>query len=295
MAIHILPSFVEDLKSHDDHRLVKRALEQINLKQQDLGSSANDHRYKGIDGAWIRYLSAGKSAYRLIYIRRGGDIYLYRAGNHDIEDRLSQPRFDGVVSLDAASPKFNCLQAGNSRGVDVGELLHTTEPIKVWQAITRMFHIGHKEIWLVSPFLSLNLLARRGVIGRFLDRAIEENTVVVLVTRPPSTVEELKEFEDMDRRGFICYFHQKLHSKLYLFEIEPNSLSKYNHHQGNVAIIGSSNLTDSGLSINDYSGNEELCYELPNIQFANAKRYANKLTMSSDDWPKAKMNFFRRK
>ena len=40
----------------------------------------DDHRFHGIEDAWIRVVSRGNTAYRVIYIRRGRDVYLYRAG-----------------------------------------------------------------------------------------------------------------------------------------------------------------------------------------------------------------------
>src|SRR5687768_10185319 len=92
MKLFIAPQLLEDLRSADDPRFVRRVLTQILDEAGEFRKGQNDHRYHGIENAWIRYVSRGKTQYRLIYILNGDSVYLYRAGLHSIEENLAAPR-----------------------------------------------------------------------------------------------------------------------------------------------------------------------------------------------------------
>ena len=103
-----------------------------------------------------------------------------------------------------------------------------------------------------------------------MDRSVEENTFVFLVTKPPVKA-NLDAYKDLETRGFFVYFNERLHSKLYLFNIDPSTLNQYTKDTKPTAILGSSNLTDVGLGMGDGPSNEELCYRIPLERFKNVR------------------------
>jgi hypothetical protein len=98
--IYLTPEFISDLLTTNDKSFLQRVLKSVFDAKADFRVGDGDHRYKGIEDAWIRKVSGGSSAYRLIYIRKNNDIYLYRAGQHSIEDNLAAPK-----SLDSSIAK----------------------------------------------------------------------------------------------------------------------------------------------------------------------------------------------
>jgi len=145
-----------------------------------------------------------------------------------------------------------------------------------------MYHVGHKEILLVAPFVSLEILDKFHHFGRFLDKAIEEGAEVSLVTKPPDNP-ELGNYLELDERCIFVYFLRNLHAKLYIFDINPSTIPDYCRDMTNVVIVGSSNLTKPGLSLDDDMSSEELCYRLPLEKYSEAYLYAKQLIKKADD------------
>jgi hypothetical protein len=284
-----MPQFLQDLRDADDARLVRRTLDQIIDAQGDFRRDSNDHRYHGIENAWIRYVSGGKTAYRLIYIRDDDDVFLYRVGGHSIEDRLQSPNMRDGIELNSQKPIHERSQSIRSNGI----LLKTSTETMLSKVISSLYHVGHREIWLVSPFLSESLLSRHAPFGRFLDRAMEDGAAIGLITRLGEKINTAL-LDDLEARGIAIYLHPKLHAKLYVFELESSSLSQYNRDMSSMAILGSANLTEMGLSLDQPSGNEELCYRIPADQFYEAKGHAEWLANQSQDLQSIKLRLNRR-
>jgi hypothetical protein len=80
--------------------------------------------------------------------------------------------------------------------------------------LQRVLHVAHREIVLVSPYLSEALFARNHFFGRFLDKAIEEETLVSVITRPPDQ-QSLGFYQHLEERGINTLFHRTVHAKLY--------------------------------------------------------------------------------
>jgi hypothetical protein len=119
--------------------------------------------------------------------------------------------------------------------------------------------------------------------GMVLDDLMAEGTTVSLITRPPATKDGLQLFAALEARGFKLSFHDRLHAKLYLFEvIEGASSSVGGQAVSNVAMLGSANLTEEGMGFVD-PGLEELCYELPEAVYEHALEFALQLVQDSDD------------
>lgn len=286
MNLYLTPQFLQDLRDAEDAKFLRRVLDQIIDKSNSFKRDQNDHRYHGIEDAWIRYISGGRTAYRLIYIQRNDDVFLYRAGAHSIEDRLSAPRsLDGLPVRDVMSIERNSTLTGGAQGGAQisGDLLKTSQPMMLSKVILGLTFVGHREIFLVSPYLSQGLLDRQAPFGRFLDKAIEERAAIVLITKPSEKFDWMF-YEALESRGIMVHFHAKLHTKLFVFDIDETTLSAYNRDVTRTAILGSANLTDMGFSLGGEGGNEELCYRLPSAQFYEAREHAYWLMNQSVDF-----------
>jgi phosphatidylserine/phosphatidylglycerophosphate/cardiolipin synthase-like enzyme len=280
-----------DLRDADDPRFVRRTLDQILDEQGSFRRDSNDHRLHGVENAWIRYISGGKTAYRLIYLRLGEDVYLYRAGVHSVEDRLQPPKRLDSIEVGTMNPILP--EAPRHRHDQSAILLKTSTATMLSKVVTSLYHVAHREIWLVSPYLSETLLASNSPFGRFLDKAMEEGTAVALVTRLGDNL-NTKLLDGLEARGIAVFLHPKLHAKLYVFEIDSSSLSKFDRLTNSTAIVGSANLTEAGFSLEAPTGNEELCYRIPLDQFYEAKTHAEWLANQSQDLRSIKMKINRR-
>ena len=278
MKVYITPEFINDLRGATDSRFVRQVLNHVLEKDGSFRSSADDHRYRGIADAWIRYVSKGNTAFRVIYLRRGDLIYLYRAGTHSVESDVREPKH---LQKGVPLERVELLQTDYSTS-DNGYLLKTIDPRFLNKEVLSMYHFGHTEIVLIAPFVSLAILDKFHHFGRFLDRAIEEGAEVSLVTRPPNDG-GLQSYMTLDARCIFVYFLRNLHTKLYVFEINPDTIPDYCRNVTNVAIMGSSNLTRPGLSLDDDRSSEELCYRLPMARYAEVYSYAKHLVNKADD------------
>jgi hypothetical protein len=157
-----------------------------------------------------------------------------------------------------------------------------------------MYHVRHKEICLVSPFLEYSLLESAHPFGRFLDRAVEEDTIVSLVTSSGHPSEFLPVFKRLEERGIMVFFLDALHTKLYYFEIDPSSRNQWQTGVQSQAILGSSNLTNAGLGLADARTNEELNCRLSSGLLEDAQRYYTRLTMMADDYKRYSYRVLRR-
>lgn len=109
MALFLYRQFLVDLRTEGDAKFARRVLSKVLDSQGHFPSDSEDHRYEGIVDAWIRYVSMGGAAIRVVYIRKGQDVFLYRAGPHSVEDNLPKPKAGAEVvavltpSLDLAA------------------------------------------------------------------------------------------------------------------------------------------------------------------------------------------------
>lgn len=246
----------------------------------------NDHRYEGIDGAWIRYVSAGSTAYRVIYLRDGDAVYLYRAGEHHIEDRLAAPRAiaaeRAVCVEDAWRPPVPRPAPTGALG-DAGESGRVAERFRrnvptrqIYGEIFARRILPHKDIWLVAPFIDSALFAPTAQFGKLLLDQVEDGARVVLITRPPSD-ERIDWMEHLAERSIDIYVYPKLHTKLYCFvlddERDNDDSWRYGHKRSSLILVGSANLTVPGMAIDDRPFNEELCYVVPEVGIDYVERY----------------------
>jgi hypothetical protein len=280
MKLLLSAAFVRDLRDAIHPDFVCRVLGSLVDDHGHFKADRNDHRYSGIADAWIRYASAGKTAFRVIYIRRADLVLLYRAGFHSVEENLPVPKpSDAAIELTDWAPHYEPPPSF----LDLGLLLSTTKPTLLRTAIGQMFHVQHHEIVLISPFVDHALFNRMHFFGRFLDKAMEEDTLVSLITRLPDET-SAQFYQSLEERGINVFFHKSLHSKLFLFDVDPVRQGARDSLLPRTAIVGSANLTESGICFAGEGGNEELCYRVPAYKFDEVRDYVNWVTRESVDF-----------
>ena len=273
MANYLCREFVRDLIEHGDPNFASRVLSKIVNAQGAFEPDGDDHRYHGIENGWIRYISRQNTAYRAIFLRRGDDIYWYRAGSHSVEDRLQAPRGLTVVAAIGATPA----------GLDTfaayrnPRYLKASEPRLLREVIASRTLVPHRNLSLVTPRLSLPLFSPGGLIGRLINSVLDFNGTVSVITRPPGQ-RDLNQYRWLVARGVDLLIHQRINARLLLFEVNEEQLDAEMTHVRSIGVIGSSELTEAGLGLADDSElAEELCYEIASDDLDGSNEYLLKL------------------
>ncbi len=298
MPVFLLPNFIADLQNHANANFARRVLKKTLYPDGNFRPDTNDHRYEGIEGAWIRYVSRSRTAYRVIYLHRGDNIYLFRAGEHSVEDRLTAPAV-GVV--EAAVPVLES-------GLDVADALATiptqeasqapTHPINRFKRNVPMPQISHeifsrrnlphKDIWLVAPFVNGDLFAPTAAFGKLLLDQVEDGARVVLITAPPKD-KRIDWMENLAERQVDIYVYPRLHTKLYCFVFDDSRRYEPGLRDGSryssLILLGSANLTSVGMALDDGRCNEELCYVVPEDEIGFVEEYVIELMMHGYELP----------
>ncbi len=281
MTVFLYDTFVRDIHEHGDSGFAQRVFRKLFNPNGTFRSDGEDHRFDGIENAWIRYVSGGATAYRAIYIREGDHIYLYRTGEHSIEDNLGPPRGSrALLEVDSTTVADAVAAVPAPLATEVGNAFRQNGRGRLLRSLLlgrRLF--PHKEIMIISPFLTLAMFERTHRVGEVLDQLREDGAKLALITRPPSR-DNLDFFRELEVRGWDLMFHQTLHSKLYIFRVDCDA--RYiEQGASDVALLGSANFTDSGFGLSNTGFNEELCYELPKPAHEGAIEYAYQLAMQS--------------
>lgn len=284
MTVHLTKEFLNDLREARDARFISKVLSRTVGEDGSFMPDRDDHRYDGIKDGWIRYVTQGTTAYRVIFIRKGSDVFLYRAGGHSVEDNLSPPANLGEALQIRPVPADQ--QSNLNHGMERGCFLKTTEAKFISRHIESMYHVKHNEICIVSPFIDLKLLESRHSFGRFLDKAVEEDTMVVLITSSDQEDGRLPAFKSLEERGINVYFLANLHTKLYLFDVDLASRNRWQQGIQSHAIVGSSNLTNVGIGFDSAKPNEELNFRIPAEIVDEARTYVTRLIKLADDYNK---------
>ncbi|MCY4427742.1 MAG: hypothetical protein OXC05_12035 [Halieaceae bacterium] len=290
MSVFLLPHFVVDLQTRAEAHFAKRVLNRTILRTGAFREDSDDHRYHGITGAWIRYVSGGKSAYRVIYIRSGSNVYLYRAGGHDIEDRLDTPKpraYDAAIPLSPDNPRvtkdidrYLAAPAQTTVEPPPNRFLRNSPNPDISRAIFSRRNLPHRDIWLVAPFITPQQLLPTAKFGGMLFDQVDDGASIMLITAPPKN-QNITWLEQLEERNISVYFYPRLHSKLYCFVLDENR--RYDRGLPNpeklssFLLIGSANMTSAGLALGTEKWNEELCYAVPDSEIDHIETYVTDL------------------
>lgn len=279
MTVYICPQFLYDLRDHGDANFAARVLAKAFNARGEFEPDADDHRYKGVEDGWIRYVSTGTTAYRAIFLRKGEDIYWYRAGGHSIEDRLKAPRtLDDAITVSHPPPTGDVdAQYRNAR------YSKSTHPKFLHQFLAARRLIAHRNITLITPRIDTALFAPHGLIGQLIEATIEAKGTFTLITRPPS-IRDLTQFRWIASRGVDLLLHETVNARLYYFEIDAEKLDNELKHIESAAIIGSAELTAAGLNQPaEESASEELSYEILKDDLDGSFEFCLHLSTSAPD------------
>lgn len=296
-AVSLLPSFISDLQEQSDANFARRVFMKLFDSAGNFKEDGDDHRYHGIPNAWIRYISQGSSAFRVVYIRDGTDVYIFRAGPHSVEDNLNGPKSlsTNVQTVQTTEPRASVTRLrSNARAPaeERGRIISSLRNPTLQDAILARSLQPHRDVTLVSPFLSLDLLLRTAKIGRMLDRQLEDGSRVTIITRPPG-LDGLEPFKDLEARGVSLLFHRRLHAKLYAFKAAPERLGAHAPPLTDLLVLGSANLTTSGFAGVREKGNEELSYCLPLSHIDDVDSFLAHLALESVDLVGLKLELAR--
>ena len=290
MAVYLLPQFVVDLQTNGDPHFARQVLRRTLDRGGEFRHDRDDHRYHGIGDAWIKYVGQGKKAFRVIFIRSRADVYLYRAGGHDIEDNLVGPpraAFDRAVGVGEGADEGR-IGVGDALATAVGgtglarekRFLRNGRMAEVGRAILGRRNLPHKHIWLVSPFVSADLLLPTARLGKMLLEQAEDGAEVILVTSPPGE-DDIRWLERLEERDIGVYCYPRLHSKLYCFVLDENRKFERGlpaaNTLGSLLMVGSANMTGPGLGLGEGKWNEEICYSVPEREIGYIEEYVTEL------------------
>lgn len=305
MPVFLLSSFIEDLQNHGDANFARRVLQKALNSDGSFRRNRDDHPYYGIKDAWIRYVSRQNTAYRVIYLQYGDKIYLYRAGEHSIENNLTSPSSRDVTSslevvkssLDL-SPKFETTTGSNmlQHPTKSASFKRNIPSSEINQAIFSRRNLPHKDIWMVSPFIDSDLFAPTAVFGKLLLDQVEDGARVVLITAPPKN-KNIEWMERLAERQIEIVVYPRLHSKLYCFIFDEHRRNEPGLLDGSryssLILLGSANLTSPGMAVGDGPCNEELCYAVSEDGLDFVEKYIAELMVHGYDLPYVRQHLIR--
>lgn len=271
--------FVQDLLSTDDKGFVNRILKHIFDETNGDANKKNDHRYDGVDGAWIRYASSGRTAYRIIYLRRDDQLIFWRCGYHSVEDRLSRPTLGPDELID--------INVSDEEVIEVTKpltVLATHRPPHIYSAVLGRRLIPNKSVFLVSPFIEPSVLARGSRIGQAIDSMVIDGAEIIVISAAERVRDHDKLHRDLQARGIELVYLPKLHSKIYLF-ITDSDRGHVSARTPSLGIVGSSNLTLSGVPSSPGDGNLEVNYTVDPGSIEVLESIVTEYYVRSRDYP----------
>lgn len=281
MTLFLCREFLADLIAHPEPSFAKRALKKLVDRKGDfLPIMDDDHRHDSVDDAWIRYISTGNSAYRLIFLRKDDDVYAYHAGEHKISDHLKTPRKLSEATKVVAAPD-NDIDIGGTHLSDT-RFLGSVHPRKLTEVFAERALVPHRSLILVSPSISSALLSPTGLVGQLIDRVLWRNGAVTLLTRPPDK-SRVWEFEQLASRKIDVMFHDSINARLSLMEVDPELVLEEGSSAASAAIIGSAELLESAFALGSHGVSDELCYEVPSSDYDDAYEYCLRLVAEATD------------
>lgn len=301
MPVFLLPEFIADLQGHNDPHFARRVLQKTIRRDGTFREDSDDHPYQGIRNAWIRYISRRRTAYRVIFLRQGADTYLFRAGRHSVEDRLTAPH-DGAVETALPVTEAGPVAAAALRTIRTHERPQAVAPpanrfkrnlpfAQISREIFARRNLPHRDIWLVAPFVNGDLFAPTARFGRLLLDQVEDGASVALFTAPPRD-QNIEWMEKLADRNVGIFLYPRLHAKLYCFVFDENRRYERGLREkdgySSLILVGSANLTSAGLALDGALCNEELCYAVREDELGFVEEYVAELMMNGYELPDAR-------
>lgn len=302
MTVFFLPDFIADLQSHNNAHFARRVLSKTLRPNGEFKPDSNDHRYHGIDNTWIRRVSGRPSSYRVIYIRIGENVYLYRAGEHNIEDRLHKPKSSRLTAaIPVTSGNDNVALTVRSMSLHSEESAVTLSKLnrfrrnvpekQIYQEIFSRRNLPHTDIWLIAPFINEKLFYPTAQFGKLLLDQVEDGAKVIIITSAPSD-KNIEWMEVLAERDITIVLYPRLHAKMYCFLFDENRRYEPGLRGGknysSLVLVGSANLTSAGIAIDDEYPNEELCYMVPEEEVSYIESYVIELMEQGYELPIAR-------
>jgi hypothetical protein len=274
--IYTYPSFYKDM-SKLATKDVGQAFKKIYTKSGDWKVDVEDKTYHlnrlpfGV--SMERKISRGA---RVIYIKDGHKIYLLNVGHHDKHTKgggLTAPRdlkqnsiqtnYENLSEEGNPFQKFIVSEDGIN---EKGELFFSRKSPRIYEKILATLKQPMKEITFVSPFISEELFEPAGFIEKLMVKHFIGNTEinVRMITSPPQTLRKLDLLDKLELSGWKVDWCENLHSKIYIFKPNVEQMDKRTLDKSlfrDCFLIGSANLTKSGLGLHD-RGNHEICENL---------------------------------
>jgi hypothetical protein len=270
--------------AHNDSSFAGRALKKaVDSKGVFIEHVKDDHRHDGVEGAWIRYVSGGNSGYRLIFLRRDPNVYVYRAGEHRISEDLTAPKTLANAIPIVAAPE----EVRGIRFEDVGpdRFLRSIEARYFRTVIAERTTVPHRSLTFISPQVSFSLLSPTGLVGGLFERVIGSGGSVTLITKHPKE-KHLDEFDRMAARRVNVLFHETVNARLSLFEVDREELERQGRIFSDLGVIGSIELLESSFGTMQAGENrDELCYEMDIEDLDTVLDYCIRLTDEAVDLP----------
>jgi hypothetical protein len=277
MPVYFCREFIRDLIEHGDANFASRVLAKVVNAEGEFEFDVDDHRFKGVENCWIRYISRQRTAYRAIFIRNGADVYWYRAGGHSIEGRIRPPQELNTATRIGETPRGLDALSGHRNP----RYTKSTHPRYLREVLASRVLVPHRNVTLVSPRLSTALFSPVGLIGRLITATAEFGGTVSVITRPPND-RDLNQYRWLSARGVDLLVHEGINARLFYFEVDRNQLDPELSYLRDIAIIGSAELTEKGLNLqSDEASDEELCYEIADDDLDGSMEFMLRLTDDS--------------
>lgn len=298
MPVFLLPEFVRDLQSHANPHFARRVLQKTLRHNGAFRRDFDDHRYEGIDNAWIRYVSRGRTAYRVIYLRFAEDVYLFRAGEHHLEDHLLAPDVRSInLALSVTEAREDRTTAGptirkqtipGATSSSIHRFLRNAPQTQINREIFARRNLPHRDIWLVAPFIDPDLFLPTAALGKLLLHQVEDGASVTIVTSPPKD-KKIEWMERLGERNVGIFVYPRLHTKLYCFLFDENRRYELGLQGGDryssLILLGSANLTKPGMALGTERHNEELCYVVSEDAMDYVETYVAELMTNGYELP----------
>lgn len=135
--------------------------------------------------------------------------------------------------------------------------------------------LPHRDVYLMSPYLSMDLLRPTHAFGQMLDELIEGGATVWLISKPPS-ISDISLFEQLSARQINVFFCQEVHAKVYAFILNRDELSPEQDASEDLIVVGSANMTWQGLNPGGLQSERiqyELSYDVPTGDWSDVERF----------------------